>query len=168
MGDFILKYWVEFLFGLIITIGGFMLKHHFKLFKDSLTSQIKEHDETIVKEVTKLFEKSDTELKEQIQELRQDTNDQIDGLYHEIDELKLDMKEMREDINHLRKGVLDMQGPQFKAKCRELLNESHQISLDEWLEIKNDYEAYTGIGGNSDGCTLFKAVEHKYENFLEK
>lgn len=111
--------------------------------------------------VTALFEKSDKKLQQDIKELRDYTQDQIDGLYHEINDL-------REDIKHLRKGVLDIQGPQFKAKCKDLLSINHQVSVDEWLEIKKDYEAYTGIGGNSDGTTLFKAVEKKYENSLEK
>lgn len=38
MADFIVKYWVEFLFGLVITVGGFLLKHHFKLFKENLAT----------------------------------------------------------------------------------------------------------------------------------
>lgn len=167
MADFIVKYWVEFLFGLVITVGGFLLKHHFKLFKENLATQIKEHDKTVVTEVSKLFQKSDELLKQEIQDLRDHTQNEIDGLYHEIDELKTDTKEIRTEIDHLRKGVLDMQGPQFKAKCRELLSDDHQITIDEWVELKNDYEAYTGIGGNSDGCTLFKAVKHKYESSLE-
>lgn len=161
MGEFIAKYWIEFLFGLVITAGGFMLKHHFKLFKENLATQMKQHDDTIVSTVTDLFEKSDKKLQQDIKELRDYTQDQLDGLYHEINDL-------RDDIDNLRKGVLDMQGPQFKAKCRELLQVDHQVSVDEWLEIKKDYEAYTGIGGNSDGTTLFEAVEKKYENSLEK
>lgn len=161
MLDFVVKYWVEFFFGLVVAIGGFMLKHHFKLFKNSLKEQMKEHDESIVKEVTKLFEKSDTELTQSIKELKDYTQEQIDGLYHEVRELK-------DDVNHLRRGVLDLQGPQFKVRCRELLEADHHITIEEWEAITSDYEAYTGIGGNSDGCTLYESVKHKYEHSLEK
>ena len=82
--------------------------------------------------------------------------------------LKDDIKDVRKDVESIRRGVLDVQGPQFKAKCKEVLQDSHQITVDEWLALKKEYEIYTGMGGNSDGSELYNLVHEKYSKHLEQ
>lgn len=59
-----------------------------------------------------------------------------------------------------------MQGKNFKSDCRRLLDENHEITLDEWEEIDADHEAYNGLGGNHRGDELFELVKKKVENTI--
>lgn len=166
MGEFILKYWVEVLFGIVVAGGGFLLKHHFKLFKESLDHKMEDRDDKLLDKVAKLLAASNKSIQESIDKLRSDTKDDIDGVYIELVDLKDDIKDIRKDVESIRRGVLDVQGPQFKAKCKEVLQDSHQITVDEWLALKKEYEIYTGMGGNSDGSELYKLVHEKYSKHL--
>lgn len=166
MGEFILKYWVEVLFGIVVTGGGFLLKHHFKLFKESLDHKMEECDDKFLEKMTKVLTASNKTIQDSIDKLRSDTKDDIDGVYVELVDLKDDIKDVRKDVESIRRGVLDVQGPQFKAKCKEVLQDSHQITVDEWLALKKEYEIYTGMGGNSDGSELYKLVHEKYSKHL--
>lgn len=166
MGEFILKYWVEVLFGIVVTGGGFLLKHHFKLFKKSLDHKTEERDDKLLEKMTKVLTASNKTIQDSIDKLRSDTKDDIDGVYAELVDLKDDIKNVRKDVESIRRGVLDVQGPQFKAKCKEVLQDSHQITVDEWLALKKEYEIYTGMGGNSDGSELYKLVHEKYSKHL--
>lgn len=168
MGEFILKYWVEVLFGIVVTGGGFLLKHHFKLFKESLDHKMEERDDKLLEKMTKVLTASNKTIQDSIDKLRSDTKDDIDGVYTELVDLKDDIKDVRKDVESIRRGVLDVQGPQFKAKCKEVLQDSHQITVDEWLALKKEYEIYTGMGGNSDGSELYKLVHEKYSKYLEQ
>lgn len=166
MGEFILKYWVEVLFGIVVTGGGFLLKHHFKLFKESLDHKMEERDDKFLEKMTKVLTASNKTIQDSIDKLRSDTKDDIDGVYAELVDLKDDIKDVRKDVESIRRGVLDVQGPQFKAKCKEVLQDGHQITVDEWLALKKEYEIYTGMGGNSDGSELYKLVHEKYSKHL--
>lgn len=168
MGEFILKYWVEVLFGIVVTGGGFLLKHHFKLFKESLDHKMEERDDKLLEKMTKVLTASNKTIQDSIDKLRSDTKDDIDGVYAELVDLKDDIKNVRKDVESIRRGVLDVQGPQFKAKCKEVLQDSHQITVDEWLALKKEYEIYTGMGGNSDGSELYKLAHEKYSKHLEQ
>lgn len=168
MGEFILKYWVEVLFGIVVTGGGFLLKHHFKLFKESLDHKMEERDDKLLEKMTKVLTVSNKTIQDSIDKLRSDTKDDIDGVYAELVDLKDDIKDVRKDVESIRRGVLGVQGPQFKAKCKEVLQDSHQITVDEWLALKKEYEIYTGMGGNSDGSELYKLVHEKYSKHLEQ
>ena len=168
MGEFILKYWVEVLFGIIVTVGGFLLKHHFKLLKESLDHKMEERDDKLLEKMTKVLTVNNKAIQDSIDKLRSDTKDDIDGIYVELVDLKDDIKDVRKDVESIRRGVLDIQGPQFKAKCKEVLQDSHQITVDEWLALKKEYEIYTGMGGNSDGSELYNLVHEKYSKHLEQ
>lgn len=65
-------------------------------------------------------------------------------------------------LENLTKGILSMQGKQFRADCRELLKPDHTLTQDEFLEISNDHEAYNALGGNHTGDMLFDAVRKKF------
>ena len=168
MGEFVLIFCVEVLFGIVVTGGGFLLKHHFKLFKESLDHKMEERDDKLLEKMTKVLTASNKTIQDSIDKLRSDTKDDIDGVYAELVDLKDDIKDVRKDVESIRRGVLDVQGPQFKAKCKEVLQDSHQITVDEWLALKKEYEIYTGMGGNSDGSELYNLVHEKYSKHLEQ
>lgn len=82
----------------------------------------------------------------------------------EVLELKLDGLE--EQVDTLREGVLSIQGRQFKEDCRFLLQKNHSITLEEYVDIEKDHNAYNKMGGNHNGDTLFAMVETKYKQSL--
>ena len=75
--------------------------------------------------------------------------------------------ELTSDIQHTT-GVLSIQGKDFKSDCRRLLNEEHRITTEEFEELEDEYEVYTGLGGNGRGAALFDAVKTKYMAQLGK
>ena len=99
MGEFILKYWVEVLFGIVVTVGGFLLKHHFKLFKESLDHKMENRDDKLLDKVAKLLTASNKTIQESIDKLRSDTQDDIDGVYVELVDLKNNKKKAHK-TNH--------------------------------------------------------------------
>lgn len=82
----------------------------------------------------------------------------------EVLELKLD--DLEEQVRMLRSGVLSVQGRQFKADCRRLLDPNHNISLEEYEDIEEDHIVYNNLGGNHNGDKLFAMVEAKYKQGL--
>ena len=125
MGEFILKYWIEILFGIVVTVGGFLLKHHFKLFKESLDHKMENRDDKLLEKMTKVLTASNKTIQDSIDKLQSDIKDDIDGVYVELVDLKDDIKNVCKDVESIRRGVLDIQGPQFKAECKEVLQDSH-------------------------------------------
>lgn len=65
-------------------------------------------------------------------------------------------------LENLTRGLLSIQGKQFRADCRELLEPEHQLTQEEFLEISADHEAYNALGGNHTGDMLFDAVRKKF------
>lgn len=68
-------------------------------------------------------------------------------------------------LNSLKRGLLSVQGRQFKADCKKLLAEDHVITFDEYQQITEDHQAYHDLGGNHNGDALFDLVRKKAEKF---
>lgn len=78
---------------------------------------------------------------------------------------KRDM-ELDKQMKCLQAGILTLMSQEFYAKCRALLEENHNISLDEYEAIEKEHVIYNNLGGNHKGDTLFDLVQKKYENSL--
>lgn len=135
MLEFILQYWLEILFGLIVAGLGWFLRKFFKMMKEEYE---RKHQETI------------DAIKTEISAVRTET-------------LNLHNQQERA-IKDLRNGLLSIQGDKFKAKCNQLLKPDHIITAREYEEIEKDHEAYNGLGGNHYGDELFRLVHKKYSN----
>ena len=70
---------------------------------------------------------------------------------------------MKEKIDILQDAILSIQGREFKAHCRALLQPDHEITLDEYEQIISDHAAYNNLGGNHKGDELFDLVTHKFD-----
>lgn len=134
MLEFIIKYWLEFVFGLVIAVGGYVIKRTLKSYHQERTDEKKEFLKEIQKEIQKEFERSNK---------------------REI--------ELQNEIKTLKAGLLSIQGRAFKATCRKLLEEDHEISLEEFEEVSKDHDAYNSLGGNHNGDQLFQLVRKKVE-----
>lgn len=139
MLEFILKYWIEFLFGLVIAGGGFIIKRTLKSYKQERADEKKEFLKEIQKEIQAEFVRSD----------KKET-------------------ELQNEIKILKNGLLSIQGRTFKSNCKKLLEEDHEISLEEYEEITKDHDAYNSLGGNHNGDQLYQLVRQKVENSWTK
>ena len=134
MLEFILKYWIEVLFGAAIAIGGYMVKRTLKSYRQERIEEKKAFLESIKKEISAEFERSNGRE-----------------------------TELAGEIKTLKAGLLSIQGRAFKNNCKRLLDPDHEISLEEYEEITKDHDAYNSLGGNHNGDELFILVRKKVE-----
>lgn len=161
MLDFIAKYWLEFLFGIIALGLTGLTKYFYNLYKKEKQRLEDEAHEKIIKE-----------LKSKINDEHKTTADLLqterDLSKQETDSLKQEIYNVNDKIDVVRDGVLSIQGKQFKDDCRKLLSPEHEITLDEFEEIERDHETYNKMNGNHIGDKLFQMVEQKFRNSLSK
>ena len=139
MLEFVLKYWIEFLFGGVIGIGSYMIKRTLKSFRQERADEKEAFLEGIKGEIRAEFERSN----------KKET-------------------ELAEEIKVLKAGLLSIQGRTFKSNCRRLLDPDHDISLEEYEEITKDHDAYNSLGGNHNGDQLYQLVRKKVEDSWAK
>lgn len=181
IGAIFIKYWVEFLLGLIVTGGGFFLKKYIRLEKEdhqrsqeahykALTDKIQEENKAMIDSLAKEHDEINKKSDERYYEI---TTKVSEAMIAGREESKADDAALQTQIHGLsnelyclKAGLLSMQGKEFRADCRRLLDENHEITLDEWEEIDADHEAYNGLGGNHKGDHLFGLVKKKVENTL--
>ena len=153
MLDFIIKYWVEFVCGLVAAGIGVFAKHYVKLQKKALEDAWRRKEEAAKDEVIKKLE---GELEEEIsksEEADEEMKEQIEGLSYLID--------------NLTQGVLSIQGKQFRDICLYLLDPDHIITIQEYEQFEEDYAAYKALGGNHRGDALHDRVVEKFTNQLK-
>lgn len=139
MLEFVLKYWIEFLFGGVIAIGSYMIKRTLKSFRQERADEKEAFLKGIKDEIRAEFERSN----------KKET-------------------ELAEEIKVLKAGLLSIQGRTFKSNCRRLLDPDHDISLEEYEEITKDHDAYNSLGGNHNGDQLYQLVRKKVEDSWAK
>lgn len=148
LNEFIVKYWLEFLFGVIITVGGIFGRKFIKGLKEIHKSRQKAAYEEFQHRIHAEF----IESTEDVRALTQENKNEI--------------KEMKEMIIALKQGLLSIHGREFKNQCLDLLEDNHEITLDEYETISADHEAYNALGGNHEGDRLFDLVKKKFEKSL--
>lgn len=150
MLDFILKYWLEFLFGIIaLGMTGFA-KHYYSLVKKNRLNEQKESKNEQSQEMFEAIQELRTELKTDIL-ARQEENRRED-----------------EEIATIRKGVLALWRKVFLESGRALLEDSHTITYNEYMTYTEDHGIYNALGGNHEGDSQFALVAAKYEASLKK
>lgn len=153
MPEFILKYWVEVIFGLIVSGLSFACRRYWKLWREE-----QQHQKT---EEQKAFYDG---ILEKIDERFEETNNRITALDNKVEKVRKDVQSSEAQQKILKEGLLSVQGNNFKRQCKALLEPTHKITETEWLQHQIDFEAYERLGGNDDGHDLHNAVAHKYYN----
>lgn len=172
--DFFVKYWTEFLFGIVaagILAGGRYIWTLFKnRLRDSLEEQITSITDVIAKrmsETDKKLEAKNTSLTQQIGALQTDmkimqqkiqTNKNDENLI----EKKIDTLE--DNLNTLKDGILSLQRKEFKEECRRLLNQEEAITYEQYTILQREHTVYNSLGGNNEGDQLFKLASMRYAN----
>lgn len=181
IGSIVLKYWVEFILGLVAAGGTYFFKRYNKLEKANrkkeqedfflqLTNGIQEKNQAMIQKVSNQSDQMDKELADKYTDI---TTKVAEAMIRGREESKHDDRVLQDQISilstelkALKDGVLSIQGKEFKAQCRRLLDDSHELTLDEWEEIDKDHEVYNGLGGNHKGDQLYSLVKKKAEKFL--
>lgn len=154
MGAFLAQYWLEFVLGLIAMGLTFGIKAHFTW----TIKKRKEEQKQLIEEITNRMK---TELMAEGQRLKSESEAADFNIEEEIGMLV-------QDFNLLKKGMLSIQGRQFKEFCARLLDQDHDLILEEYRQCCIEHDVYNGLGGNHDGDNLFHLVEKKAENFLTR
>lgn len=161
MLDFVIKYWTEFLFGIVaagILAGGRYIWTLFKnRLKDSLEEQITSITDVITKRMSETDEKleaKNTSLTQQIGELQADMKTmqqeiQINKNDENLIEKKIDTLE--DNLNTLKGGILSLQRKEFKEECRRLLNQEEAITYEQYTMLQHEHTIYNSLGGNHEG-----------------
>lgn len=145
---FAAKYWLEFVFTLLAGGITFIFKRYMSLLK-------KEREE----EREELKQNIKTNISEELQTMVEKSDETHKALQEEINLVT-------RELQGFRKGLLSVQGRQFKASCIKLLDPAHVITLEEYEQIVEDHEAYNSLGGNHSGDNLFELVMEKAKNTL--
>ena len=144
MLEFAIKYWIEFLFTLIVTGGTFVVKRYMSLIKKERQQKEDEFYKKLQNEIISSLNKTEA----------------TDKL------LEKEINEVSDSLLTLKRGLLSVQGKEFRRYCRKLLEEDHEITLREFEQVSKDHEAYNSLGGNHEGDRLYDLVKKKAENTL--
>lgn len=137
--EWILKYWLQVLFGLICAGVALFYKRIKAWRAEYKRKEAEELKNSIVKDLAAKFEECSK---------RSDAND----------------KEIKEELGQIRGGLLSVQGSLFRAKCKDYLAEDHFITLEEYELLTKNHDVYNSLGGNHVGDSLFAMVQQKFEN----
>lgn len=149
MLEFIAKYWLEVLFGLLSSGLIAWVKYDIKQFQKKQSRDREDFKKEIEADLQLKINTVEVDLQ------KKDTN------------IEASIEVVTSQMENLTAGVLSMQGKEFRAKCRELLAPEHVITVDEFEEITEDHDAYNGLGGNHKGDILFNAVVEKFNKQLK-
>lgn len=152
MLDFIIKYWLQFLFGLAAACFTFGIKRYYKM-KDKIKEQ----------EIKEMKENMCTSMKEAVYAK---INEEHALSAKEDERIYADLEVVHNNMANLQKGMLSVQGRAFKEDCRKLLRPDHKITIDEYESLVEDHDVYNNLGGNHRGDALFKSVMKKWNHQL--
>lgn len=145
----LVKYWVEFLLGGIVTGGGLFFRRYAQLSKAERDQKRRESQE---------------KLQEAIKEDNQRMIDEVSKMSKEEDEkLQKQINKINKDVGNIMIATSSMQKNDFYEKCHYLLKPDHFITLDEWEDIKEYHKEYNAIGGNHRGDNYFELIQKKVE-----
>lgn len=148
MIDFIAKYWLQTLFGIVVGVFSYFIKHYRSLWKESQENQ-----------KNKFWDEVKLELKADNKALLQEKETLLT-----LEDKKLEeaVDKVTESNNALLKAVLGVQRKQFVTDCRFLLEKKNEITFEEFEDLQEEYEIYKSLGGNGPGHNLFDLVKEKY------
>jgi len=152
MLDFIIKYWLEIVFGLIATGTATIAKRFITLERKSFQDKWEKREEQMCQGIA-------ASLTKRIEEVDTSSREGDDELYAELENVS-------DKLENLTKGLLSIQGKQFIDECKGLLEQEHVITVDEYERFEGDYAAYKALGGNHHGDTFHDRVVDKFEKQL--
>lgn len=148
MIDFIVKYWVEFAFGLVVAGGSYVVKRLWTMLKKERESkQLQVHNDLI-------------------SDMKVIINDAIGPVQNELTVLRESVEKGDKEQELMKAGMLCLQGDYFKKKCKRYLENDHNITEEEYLHLCQEHDVYKSLGGNSNGDRLFALCQEKVKNTM--
>ena len=148
MADFIIKYWLEVLFGIVVTVLGYFVRKFYKLWKNEKEAQAN----NIL-----------SQLKEELKTYNQAMLEQKEALLTAEDiKLQEAIKAVEESNTKLLNAVLEVQKKQFRMDCKQMLEANGYITFEQFENLCTEHSIYSSIGGNGMGDVLFELVSNKY------
>ena len=144
LGEFLAKYWLNFLLGFVSLGLAGLAKRFWSLYKkerrEKRKKELNEYEQTLIK---------------QIEEIKKNSDASDENIQKEI-------QAIQEEIDLLKKGLLSVQGRQFIQSGLILRDQAEPISDDDYRRFLKDHQAYNGLGGNCFGDKIFEQVTEKY------
>lgn len=147
--EWIAKYWINWVCALVA--GGVVLfaKHYVKLQKQAMEDKWKDKEKNMCGKIICTLEEKIGAVEAQSVEEDNRLHEELDGVH--------------KDVDNVSKGVLSIQGKQFRDYCGYLLTTGHYITVDEYEEFESEYEVYKCLGGNHRGDALHDRVVDKVQ-----
>lgn len=173
---FIQNWWLELILGGIGTGLGFVARHYYslakkdrarqdadkkQLLKDELTAEVKALVKEVKEQVHLEIVQESTQVREEMAEYETNDGERITALENRANILEDTLGAVANSLDAIRKGLLAVQGHEFREKCRKLLRQE-VIKPEEYEQLETDHTAYNGLGGNHKGDSLFDQVKTKY------
>ena len=163
MWEWIIKYWIQIVFGAIAAGFGLLAKKFWKMYQNE-----KEHD--VEANMQKCYAKVKDEIQgveDKIVEKELFFGEEIKKVHAESLEydqkIEADIESVSNYIEVLKDGVLAVQGAHFRQQCKAILDSPRIISVDEFEQLAYDHKIYNRLGGNHLGDSLFTAVEARFK-----
>ena len=139
MLTFIVKYWVEFLFGLV-ALG--------------ITAYVKYQFSTLTK-MKQAYEEQEKEI------FLKEVYDKIDSMKESMDERMEDfsknLESFSQSINHVQDGILAVQYDRLNYLCMSCLKRQ-EVAEKDYLNIQQLYKSYKENNGNHGMDEIYHAV----------
>ena len=142
------KYWLEWLCGLVATGALFFAKHYIKIQRQVNEEKWKDKEKNMCGKII-------TTLEDRIQGV-EDKSATEDVIIHN------ELNEIHSEVNAIESGILSVQGKQFREMCEDLLKQDY-ITVEEYEEFEEEYVVYKGLGGNHRGDSLHARVVAKVD-----
>ena len=160
------KYWLEWLCGLIATGVIFFAKRYIFMEKKNAEEKWKDKEQNICNKIISNFD-------EKISEIKTASNDKEGKFYESVQTVQNnldksdkiifdDLSSIHGEVDTIESGILSIQGKQFRDMCEDLLQQDH-ISVDEYQEFEEEYSVYKKLGGNHRGDALHERVVAKFD-----
>lgn len=89
------------------------------------------------------------------------------SISEQLEKLSEENKKQNAEIKCIHHGILCLQGIGFRAYCKKLLEEDHEITLEEFETCQEEYQAYHELGGNGKGTALYNLVCEKAKHLAQ-
>lgn len=142
------KYWLEWLCGLVATGALFFAKHYIKIQRQVNEEKWKDKEKNMCGKII-------TTLEDRIQGV-EDKSAAEDVIIHK------ELDKIHSEVDTVESGILSIQGKQFREMCENLLKQDY-ITIEEYEEFEEEYAVYKGLGGNHRGDSLHARVVAKVD-----
>ena len=142
------KYWLEWLCGLVATGALFFAKHYIKIQKQVNEEKWKNKEKNMCGKII-------TTLEDKIQSVKDKSAAEDVIIHKELDKI-------HSEVDTVESGILSIQGKQFREMCEDLLKQDY-ITVEEYEEFEEEYAVYKGLGGNHRGDSLHARVVAKVD-----